>query len=321
MSQSPVEVMIKDENAHQVAQAIYNTVTGKTEILSKGYSENYEVSSESITQLYAKVIQTYPQWEVISRNENITIFHIDNDKQVFSSIERFQIYDKSITSPIESINIVFNVLLSLPNTDKPQPYKISVNINSKIAMLHKASSNRSGHILFKLLSNQVINVSIEYVDYIVARNILTSVESWIDDIEVNKKNIFIEFIQRKSHWFSRLSGTILFIVSIYSCYSLVGTMGIDFGKPENVVSYIILSIGISGTLYLLGLVFGKILEQSVDKINNISIITINSGDKKLLKNFKSKNFWSYVKSGFLFIFLTLNAIFSSLIASYIFQRI
>ena len=65
MTQDKTQLIIKDDNAYKLAQALYNTVTGKTESLSRSYSDNYEVNNESIVQLYNKMVQTYAQWEVI----------------------------------------------------------------------------------------------------------------------------------------------------------------------------------------------------------------------------------------------------------------
>ncbi|BBI66593.1 hypothetical protein PKHYL_07840 [Psychrobacter sp. KH172YL61] len=63
MTQDTTQLIIKDDNAYKLAQALYNTVTGKTESLSRSYSDNYEVNNESIVQLYNKMVQTYAQWE------------------------------------------------------------------------------------------------------------------------------------------------------------------------------------------------------------------------------------------------------------------
>ena len=52
MTQDTTQLIIKDDNAYKLAQALYNTVTGKTESLSRSYSDNYEVNNESIVQLY-----------------------------------------------------------------------------------------------------------------------------------------------------------------------------------------------------------------------------------------------------------------------------
>lgn len=199
MAQDTAQLIIKDENAYKVAQALYNSVTGKTESLSRSYSDNYEVNNESIIQLYNKMVQTYAQWEVISRNEDITIFHVNNNKQVFSSIERFQAYDKSNVFPVENIVINFNALLGLSNIEKPQPYKITINIASKIAAKYKANSDYSTNLLYRLFKGQIITVKIEHIDSIVAKNLLLTVDSWVSEIELKKKNRIVRLIQSKSH--------------------------------------------------------------------------------------------------------------------------
>lgn len=317
MNQDSTQLIIKDENAYKIAQALYNAVTGKTESLSRSYSDNYEVNNEAIVQLYRKIIQTYAQWEVISRNENITIIHIDNSKQVFSSIDRFQAYDKSNASPVESINIAFNVLLGLPNVEKPQPYKILVSITSKIAALHKANSSNTTNMLYRLFRGQIITVKIEHIDSIVARNMLSTVDSWISEIEINKKNEFIKFLQRKSHWFAVISSILMFFISVCACYYLIGATKMDFTIDVNILKYLISTLGIVGMFYLIGAVLGKLLENSIDKIDELSYINLNNGDKKILASAKSKLNWNYLRSIGWFVILTLQAIFASTIANWI----
>ena len=317
MTQDTTQLIIKDDNAYKLAQALYNTVTGKTEILSRSYSDNYEVHNESIVQLYNKMVQTYAQWEVISRNENITIFHIDNSKQVFSSIDRFQGYDKSSTSPVENIVITFNVLLGLSNVEKPQPYKISINITSKIAAKHKAKSNNSTRLLYRLFKGQIITIQIEHIDSIVAKNMLLTVDSWISEIELNKKNKFIVLLQSKSHWFLTFTSIAMFLISAYTCYYLIEVINLDFTVNVNNLKYLVSTIGIIGMFYFSGGILGKFLENSIDRIDELSYIHLNNGDKKILAKAKSKLNWNYAKSIAWFAILTLQAIFASTIATWI----
>lgn len=53
-SESPQGFMIQGSEAHQIAQAVYHSVTGKTEKLIKAFSDNYKITFEDIQQLHAK---------------------------------------------------------------------------------------------------------------------------------------------------------------------------------------------------------------------------------------------------------------------------
>lgn len=91
----PNGFLVQGSEAYKIAQAIYHTVTGKTESISKQYSENYKINLDDIRQLNAKCIQMCAQWNVIGHNENITVYHIDNNKEIFTSVDRLQLYDQS----------------------------------------------------------------------------------------------------------------------------------------------------------------------------------------------------------------------------------
>ena len=115
MSTSQNNVIIQSTEAFKIAQAIYSAVTGKTEKLSKIFSDNYKITEADILQLHAKCEQMCTQWNVLSKNENITIQHTDDNKQNFSSIERLKLYDKSQTSPVEGITAFFIFICYLHN--------------------------------------------------------------------------------------------------------------------------------------------------------------------------------------------------------------
>ncbi len=131
-SEATKSFIIKGSEAHTVAQAVYHSVTGKTEKLTKAFSNNYKITFEDIQQLHAKCKQMCTQWNVIESNENITVNHVDDNKEDFSSLDRFKIYDKSQTSAIEGIAYEYNVLIFPKNSTKAQPYKIHVRMASDV---------------------------------------------------------------------------------------------------------------------------------------------------------------------------------------------
>ena len=97
------EVSVVGENGDnnvvsmQVVQDIYNEITGKSEELTKGYSNPIQVSFEDIIQLNYKITQMYEQYNISSNSCTVTVYHSKDQKQVFSSFERFTLYDRSNT--------------------------------------------------------------------------------------------------------------------------------------------------------------------------------------------------------------------------------
>src|SRR5262245_41541221 len=82
-------------------QAIYNEITGKSEERSKHYNSAYRVSFTDLEQLHSKLEQACEQYSVESKTISVTIYHLDDTKETFSSFDRFRLYNKSSTSPVE----------------------------------------------------------------------------------------------------------------------------------------------------------------------------------------------------------------------------
>lgn len=142
---SDVQVDVGNGNlvSMQAVQHIYNEITGRTEELSRTYTINHCVSFDDICQLNIKICQLYEQYNIVSKNCSVTIYHVDDQKQVFSSFERFELYDRTTLSPVENIRIEYKFLIVLPKIQKPQSYEIEINIHSRAAIVQRAKRERT----------------------------------------------------------------------------------------------------------------------------------------------------------------------------------
>ena len=115
------------------------------------------------------------------KQQPVTVRHIDENEETFSSFDRFLIYDSSKTAPVESIVYEFNVLIRIKGFDKPQNYKTRVRILSRLA-LAKHMEDDSMPPFFPLFRQPTILVEVEYVDYVIARNMLGMAETWVNEV-------------------------------------------------------------------------------------------------------------------------------------------
>lgn len=320
-SESPKGFMIQGSEAHQIAQAVYYSVTGKTEKLTKAFSDNYKITFEDIQQLHAKCGQMCTQWNVIESNENITINHVDDNKESFSSFERFKIYDKSQTSAVEGISYEFNVLIQPNGIPKPQPYKINIRIASAIAVYSRAENDAPSSLLLKFFRSRPLIIEIEYVDYVIARNMMSTIESWVKEIELEKRNKFLRFAQSNSHWIPRITGTMLLMIALVASFFAIDETLI--GREENafLAKFLLSSFGFIAISSIFGSWLGRITENTVDRVQELSHIEINRGDKNLLAKFKKKNSRSYWKSGIYLLIITSHAIASSYFAAILYENL
>ena len=108
----------------QMVQDVYNEITGKTENISKSYRLHHKTLLVDLEQLNIKIHQLYEQYNIIENNCNVTLYHVDDCKEIYSSFERFRFGDKSSLSSVENIRLQYNFLILLPKTNRPQPYKL-----------------------------------------------------------------------------------------------------------------------------------------------------------------------------------------------------
>ncbi|WP_313952799.1 hypothetical protein [Accumulibacter sp.] len=311
--------LIQGTEAFKVAQALYNTVTGKTEKLSKRFSENYKIELNDIFQLHFKLGQMCAQWNVIESNENITIHHVDDNKETFSSLDRFKVYDQSQTSPIESIVYEFNVLVQLQNTPKPQPYRITVRLGSKAAIYQKARMEIPSSMFIRFFRGGAINVDIDYVDYVVARNMLSTVDSWVSTVAFTQKNKVLNFLQSKSHLFTDVSSFLLLMVSLVTCVSIVSSVLSPDNNNQVLAKFLLITSGFVVSSFILGKAFGGILENAVDSLSEVSYIKINVGDKRVIQAVESSNIRSLIKGALSLVFITIHAVGCSYFSSVLYE--
>jgi hypothetical protein len=313
--------MIQGTESFKIAQALYNTVTGKTEKLSKRFSENYKIEMNDVFQLHAKIGQMCAQWDVIEKNENITIHHVNDNKEVFSSLDRFKVYDKSQTSPIETIVYEFNLLVQLRNTPKPQPYKIVVRLGSKVAMQEKVKEDIAGRLLFRFFRGGVINVDIEYVDYVVARNMLSTLDSWATSVEIQPRNKYLKFMQDNSHRIENSFALFLLMVALTVSVTSTSLLVTSAENNQVLAKFLLISFGFLVVSYFVGKVLGGLIENGIDRISEISYIKINIGDERAISASIANNKKSFFKAVISLGLITIHAISCSYIATILYASV
>lgn len=261
---------------------------------------------------------TLQQYAIASVNCCVNVFHIDDNKEQYSSFDRFKLYEVGKPTPVESINIEYNFLIILPESKKSRSYKISINIYS-IASLKKRLKDESDGVIpiFRYAFSNTARYKIEYIDFAVARTLQSAIDKWFSGLESSKKKKHLAFLQRNSHFFSPI---FKYFAAIFSSIAIIITVNkfyeINIGTKDLLLSiltcfmFIFITMGISESL-------GKILERRIDSISPNSYLKINRGDDKAIIELESENKSNYIR-GTLSIAI---AFFINIVSSYIFYLI
>jgi len=182
-------------------QAIYHDITGKTENLSKRLSGDKLINLSNIDHLYAMIIEQIGQYDVMFGPTVTIVLKNINDKSItYSSWERFKnlmISNHDITSEIA---IKFEFVIQNPQTSITQRCIINVGLDSSLPIIHeqraesKPESEHFGLIFFFRQKWPVVHISIDFVDFLVARVFMGIIEEWFNTLNntpLQKLNSFM----------------------------------------------------------------------------------------------------------------------------------
>ncbi len=274
----------------QVLQDVYNSLTGKTEKIGKTFSEAYTVDRDDIRQLDLKISQISDQFNVKIQNSSVTVYHINGQNEKFSSFDRFKMYNESNTCPTENVHLEYDFLIILPQIEKPQKYKISIDLPSQVGIIQRANSETDLPAqLFNLMSRSTGRMSIEFVDYTVARTFQTHIEEWFDGLDSTPKYKIVSLIQRKSHWLQIVICFIAVSALFYAVLMSFTSGSSSVSNPNELAKFITTLGGLSFAVFAVSSAFGKLVEHSIDRIQPLGSVTLNNGDKKCIKAAKKRS--------------------------------
>ena len=204
----------------KAVQQIYAEITGRTESLERSYKNNHSIGFEDLCQLVAKVTQLHEQYNIVSRNCSVTVFHLDDQKQTFSSFERFRLLDRTTLSPVENVRMEYNFLIVLPQMRKPQSYQIEINIHSRAALVKRANGDTGarGIMFYEFFSPTTAHVEIEYVDYTVARNFQGAIDGWFKALPELESGWFLIPLKKLSGYYVFIFRVTLITAFLVTCY-------------------------------------------------------------------------------------------------------
>lgn len=190
-------------------QALYHAVTGKTENLSQNFRGDFVVRKSDLDQLHTKIHQQLEQYETLAPpTVSVKVVLENQEHQQFSSWERFSAMDSSRAEVVSEVTVKYEFLLRLPNIENPQRYVLNINVDSRLPVVSSGQED-SPVPWFIIYSVPTLDVSIDFVDYLCAKNFMQVVEGWFNSLERVKRNKWVEKLAlSRTNWgfaFSRIS--------------------------------------------------------------------------------------------------------------------
>lgn len=302
----------------QTVQHIYNEITGQSEELARNYSVNHSVSFDDLRQLHIKICQLLEQYNIASKNGSVTLYHVDDQKQAFSSFERFELFDRTTMSPVENVELKYNFLILLPQVNKPQSYQIEINIHSRAAIAKRARTESSvpHEVFFHLFSRNTARLEIKYVDYTVARNFQHAVDGWFKALPAVPHIACLTPLQRLSSHYAFVFRFVSLITFLSVCYYHFD--GNYWSAAKSVDALYLAAFVTFGGMFVLSVLSGKLgslLGDAMRRIQGVSFLNLTRGDQIALTELNAGNRKSWYRAAATLVGVIAINVFSSWLAT------
>ncbi|MCO4089985.1 MAG: hypothetical protein HEQ17_14035 [Limnohabitans sp.] len=279
VGQSHTQVPLK------VYQDIYHQVTGRTEQIRKRYSENILVEFSDLEQLHHKVSQLCDVHHVVARNESVSVFHEKERKEVFTSFERFRLYNGNATSP--SVNVVFKYNFSIipAGLERPQEYVVTARLTSRVAAIKQMEEEAPPFMRGRFIgymAGSAAEVTVDYADYVVARGFLEAFDEWIAGCKSTPKSQLLQLLRQHSHRIPEVARLAVSAIIVGFALQAIPTVLGQSASPQAIARFIVILVGGSYIVLSLTRFFAEFIEVAIDTYPVLSYLKLNKGDEKLI---------------------------------------
>lgn len=274
----------------QIVQSIYHELTGKTEQVSKSYNDPFKVNQGDLEQLHYRIQQALEQYNVKAETHQFTVFYQNDTQDRFSSFEKFRSFNAGSPSAVESILFTYNFMVILPKTCQPQGYTLTLRIASPVS-IDKKMRRQMFELpkIIRMMGGRTAVATVEYVDYMVARNLLDIVDGWFQSLSTSQGSLIFDFIRKRSSYIPIVCRYSVGAFGVFLVFEAIPILlNPDTKLPQ--FSYFALSAftGLFATYKIAGHLGGA-AEDAIDRWSPISYVQLTAGDKKQIEEAELAN--------------------------------
>lgn len=170
-------------------QAIYHAITGKTENITQTLTGNVLINLSDFDQLHNVVCdQASIYTKVVSPTVTVVIKDEKSRAITYSSWEKFKLLNLSSGDVTSEVILRFEFLFNMPETDQPQRCIVDINLDSALPVIkgqdEAASIGGAMGFFFSMAREwRTVEISIEFVDYVVAKSFVRTIEEWFSKLK------------------------------------------------------------------------------------------------------------------------------------------
>lgn len=275
----------------QLVQNIYHELTGKTEDISKSYNEPFQIVHADFDQLNHRISQCCEQYNIRANNCSVKIYYANDTQETFSSFERFSHFNAGSSSSVESVLITYNFLIVLPKLNHPQSYTLSVRTASRISIERIMRDEMLFDVpkILRVMGGRTGIVTVKYIDYVVARNLLNVVDEWFKTLPKARTNKYLDQVRKRSYYLPLIARySVGAVVALFILRALPNLIPDNATLLQFAQIFLCTSVGLFAA-YRLAHHLGRAAEASLDRWSELSYVSLTAGDKKEIEEARARN--------------------------------
>jgi hypothetical protein len=151
--------------------------------------------------------------------------------------------------------------------------------------------------VFRVMGGRTAMVTVQYVDYVVARNLLDGVDRWVKGLQNHEYPAWFKFIRRHSAYARYIAKYSIGAASVFLAFRLIPSY-VSASDPnfQTLVGFALFSaVGIF-VMFRLGRFLGTTVESALDESMELSYVHLNRGDAKRIAEAEKQVRWRVARA-------------------------
>lgn len=279
------------------------------------FNEDFHIVPDDIKSLFDRIRQEFGASNCLSESLSVSLYLRSGRRVDFLTWDEFRSYDSAQADRTKSITVTYTRDL-LNEVKDFERYRVQISIHNL--------NGRMPFLIGPISLSRVEDVgvppvpvflSVDYTDFIRGKNIVSTVEKWIEGLDKNEKKFLVK-LQKHSDKIKQAMINMAVFVSIFACSHFIPDVKGGVAGLYVHISYALMFVFAS---YVFSKWMSEQAETAIDRQRVPNVISLTRGDIKFDKKLSSDNS-AYVKKAGWWTFGLIVQISCSLAASYIWAK-
>lgn len=265
-------------------QDLYAELGKSSDTIHQRVELPFNLTYDALKNLYQRLHHYLDNLSPVASKCSVTVAHLADSVQEFTSFEKFQNYDIGNTCAILSVSLEFEFVLKSPLLPdrRVREYEIEVSLNSDIAKLKRSAEEASKNpkyadLLYIPIFNAGGHIVVRYYDYAIAISIATIIDQWVKSLPQTEEYAFESALKRaRLPLFFAIHLATVSSFAVVTVFALETTAGVSSELMKVAITVAAIVTG-----HRVAYRITSFIDRQLAVLRRASKIMINAGDRNL----------------------------------------